>query len=83
MVSLEWPSTTLLVGETKCGNKPPQSQNNVSLSDTGKWESRSHANSRWINVGRAASLHQESRLCAFSGNRKEQSGDANEVEKMP
>ena len=38
MVSLDWPSTTLLVGETKSVNRPSPSLENVSLSDTGKWE---------------------------------------------
>ena len=38
MVSLEWPSTTLLVEETKSGSKQFLSLRNVSHSGVGKWE---------------------------------------------
>ena len=43
MVSLEWPSTTLLLGETKSGNRPSRSLRNVSPSDTGTWKRENSA----------------------------------------
>ena len=78
MVSLEWPSTTLLVAETMSGNRPSVSSKIVFT--FGHWEvgkgtfcsPRSHASSRWIHARRAASPHQESGLCASRETEKKE-----------
>ena len=90
MVSPEWPSTTLLVGETKSGNKPSLSlKKNVPLSDTGsgkrgKFSSRNVAQAAdgSMRVGQPANIKSLD-FVPLGELRKEQSGDAHEVDKMP
>ena len=88
MVSLEWPSTTLLVVEPKSGNKLSRSlKKRFSLRTLGKWEKEYSAVERSCKQltdpcasGQPASF-KSLNFVPLGKLRKEQSGGATEIEK--